>query len=158
MDTKNDLLISKMERARERLNSVLDQVAPQAELYPTWKLKQVYDHIAGWDELVVATLHSFLQGESQPPAVIHGISRFNAASVKAHQGLSVDQSRQSYASARQQVLELLRQVPPEKLAQKFTAPWGGLCSVNGIVKIFCSHEQEHATQIEEALKSSTARS
>ena len=70
----------------------------------------------------------------------------------------MDVSRQIYDSARQQVLELLRQVPIDKLGQKFPAPWGGMCTVNGIVKIFCSHEQEHATQIEEVLKSSHAGS
>lgn len=156
MDTKIEGLISKMERSRARLNAVLEKVAPQTEIYPTWKLKQVYDHIAGWDDLVITTLNDYLRGESPALVVKNGINQFNAESVTVRQALPLEESQKAYEVARGHVLQILRQVPPEKLNQKFPAPWGGMCTVDGIVKTFVSHEQEHTRQIEEVLKNSAA--
>ena len=50
MDAKTVAAITRMEQSRAKLNAVLDKIAPQMEIYPTWKVKQVMDHIAGWDE------------------------------------------------------------------------------------------------------------
>jgi hypothetical protein len=117
METKIDALIAKMERSRARLNAVLDKVTPQVEIYPSWKLKQVLDHITGWDELVSNSLRSYSHGETPTFGVMDGIDQYNT-----HQ---------------------------------FKAPWGGMCTVASVVKIFVSHEQEHAKQIEETLLKST---
>ena len=154
MDTRIDVSILKMERSRARLNAVLERLAPQAVIYPDWKVKQVYDHIAGWDDLVVSTLRSYLHEEVPALTVKGGIDHYNAESVSKRKDLSLEQSRQAYDSAREQVLQILRELPPEMLRQKYPAPWGGMCTVNSIVKIFVSHEEEHTKQIEAILNKS----
>ncbi len=154
MDPKIDDMVSKMERSRARLNAALDKVAPQAEIYPAWKMKQVMDHIAGWDELVQSTLQAYKNGISPAPMIVDGIDPFNAASVAKRKALPVEQSRRDYAAARQRLIQELRKLPAEMLTQKYPAPWGGLCTISSIVRIFVSHEQEHAQQIEEVMKSS----
>ena len=148
MDTKIEALIRRMEQSRLRLNAALDKVAPQAEIYPTWKLKQLLDHLTGWDELVVEALSAFKKGES-PAYKIKGINQFNAESVARRKTMTLEQSRQAYQSARQHVLEIMRSLPAEMLVQKYDAPWGGKCTISSIVKIFVSHEEEHARQIED---------
>jgi DinB superfamily len=155
MDTNIEGLIAKMERSRVRLNAVLEKVTPQAEIYPNWKVKQVMDHIAGWDELVYLSLSAYSLGEKPSVSVKGGIDHYNAESVAARKALSLEQSRQAYDAARERVLEILRELPLEMLTKKYPAPWGGMCTVNSIVKIFASHELEHAKQIEEVLKNST---
>jgi hypothetical protein len=107
---------------------------------------------------VYSTLHAYLQGETPSLAVKDGIDHYNAASVAARKDLTLEQSRQAYDTAREHVLQMLRKVSPEMLTQQYPAPWGGLCTVTSVVKIFVSHELEHAKQIEEVLKNSTARS
>jgi hypothetical protein len=156
MDTKIDALISKMERSRVRLNAALEKVAPQAEIYPTWKLKQVLDHIAGWDELVYSSLRAYLLGGVPALAMKGGIDRYNAESVSARKALSLEQSRQAYDAAREHVIQVLREVTPEMFDHEYPAPWGGMCTINSIVKIFASHEQEHAKQIEALLMKPTS--
>jgi hypothetical protein len=155
METKIDALIAKMERSRARLNAVLDKVTPQVEIYPSWKLKQVLDHITGWDELVSNSLRSYSHGETPAFGVMDGIDQYNATSVSARKAIPMDQSRLAYDTARENVIQALREMPPEMLAQQFKAPWGGMCTVASVVKIFVSHEQEHAKQIEETLLKST---
>ena len=154
MDTNIEVSISKMERSRARLNAVLEKVAPQVEIYPTWKIKQVLDHIAGWDELVYSTLRAYSRGEPPPVMMEKGIDQYNAASVSARSDLAMEQSRQAYDSARENVIQVLLKLPQEMLSKKYPAPWGGMCTVTSVVKIFVSHELEHAKQIEEILKKS----
>ena len=155
MTAEIDTLLNKMEHTRSRLNVVLEKVAPQLDIYPSWKLKQLMDHITGWDKLVASAFHTHSRGATHPLVVIHGIDQYNAELVNARMELSLEQSRQAYDSARAEVLQELRVMPAEKLTQEFRAPWGEMCTIASVLKIFISHELEHAKQIEEKLKNST---
>ena len=148
MNTDRDNLINKMNDARERLNAALERVTPQAEIYPAWQLKQLLDHITGWDELVVSAFRAHSQGDI--PGVkmnLDGIDQYNAVSVEERRALSIEQSRQAYDNARAAVILALQEMPAEKLDLRFRAPWGHMCTVSSVVKIFVSHELEHARQI-----------
>jgi DinB superfamily len=151
MEPKIEDMITKMERSRAKLDAALDKIAPQTEIYPTWKVKQLMDHIAGWDVLVYTTLEHYSHGEPPSTVVFGGIDRYNAQSVSERKTLSVGQSRQAYTAARERVITALRNLQPGMLTQKYPAPWGGKCTISSIVRIFVSHEQEHAKQIEEIL-------
>jgi hypothetical protein len=157
MDPKIDALIAKMEQSRARLNAALEKVTPQSEIYPTWKLKQVLDHITGWDELTSHTLRQYINGEIPGVVVKDGIDQYNADSVSARKELTFEQSRQAYEKARHEVLHILREIPADMLGRKFKAPWGGNCTVESVVKIFITHEMEHAKHLEEFLGESTSR-
>ncbi len=148
MATNRDDLVTKMANARAQLDAALEQVAPQMDIYPTWKLKQLIDHITGWDELVANALRTHARGENPEVSVKHGIDRYNAASVEERKELSLVQSRQAYVAAREDVLHALQEMPEDKLGESFRAPWGGKCTVSSVVRIFVSHELEHARQIE----------
>jgi hypothetical protein len=154
MVIKIEEMVIKMERSRAMLNKALDKIAPQAEIYPSWKLKQIMDHIAGWDELVYSSLLAYKNGVSPSPIVEKGIDRFNANSVAARKDIPLQQSRMEFDATRERVIRVLRELPPEMLIQKYPAPWGGKCTISSIVRIFVSHEQEHAQQIEKVLLTS----
>jgi len=147
----NDL-IAKMENARARLNAALDKVPQNTEIYPSWKIKQLLDHITGWDVLVAAAFRAHSRGEILSRLVRNGIDPYNAASVKDRLSLSFAQSRQAYDDARADVIRAMRAMPDEKLTEKFTPPWGGMCTVVSVVRIFVSHEIEHAEQVENSMK------
>ncbi len=152
MDTDIKPLIAKMERSRARLNLAIEKVVPQMEVYPSWKIKQVIDHITGWDELVYASLQAYRDGEKPPRMVERGIDEYNASSVSRLSSLSMEQSREAYDGSRQKVINTLTDLPPEMLTREYDAPWRGKCTIRDIIKIFVSHELEHARQIERALK------
>ncbi len=152
MDTDIKPLIVKMERSRARLNLAIEKVTPQMEVYPSWKIKQVMDHITGWDDLVHDSLQAYRRGEKPPVMAERGIDQYNASSVSRLGSLSMEQSRQAYETSRQKVLETLRDLPAEMLTREYDAPWRGKCTIPDIIKIFVAHELEHARQIEKALK------
>ncbi len=66
--------------------------------------------------------------------------------------LTIAQSRQAYDDARADVIRAMREMPEEKLTEKFAPPWGGMCTVAAVVRIFVSHEIEHAEQVENSFK------
>jgi hypothetical protein len=145
-------LIAKMENARNQLNDTLDKVPQNTEIYPTWKIKQLLDHISGWDVLVAAAFRAHSRGETLGRVARDGIDQYNADSVKARKSLSFAESRQAYDDARADVIRAMREMPEEKLTEKFKPPWGGMCTVANVVRIFVSHEIEHAEQIENSIK------
>jgi len=151
MDPKNKALMAKLEQSRTRLNAALDKISPQEEIYHEWKLKQLLDHITGWDELTARSLRLYLNGEPTEKAVKGSIDQFNEASISARKSLSFEESRMAYEQTRQSVLQILAEIPASMLAQKFKAPWGGTCTVNYVVRIFSSHELEHARHLEESM-------
>jgi len=149
MNTDKEDLIAKMSRARERLNAALERITPQVEIYPAWKLKQLLDHLTGWDELVASAFRTHARGENPAVSVKRGgIDQYNADSVGDRKSMSLEQSRLAYDAARAEVIQALREMPDDKLDQRFRAPWGGMCTVSSVVRIFVSHELEHAKQIE----------
>jgi hypothetical protein len=151
MEPKNESLITKLEQSRARLNAALDKISPQEDIYPAWKLKQLLDHITGWDELTAHALRQYLNGQPTAQVVEDGIDRFNAVSISSRKSLTLEESRQAYEQARKVVLQILGEFPSGMLSQKFRAPWGGNCTVNSVVKIFSSHELDHARHLEETL-------
>jgi hypothetical protein len=154
MDDRIEKLIARMEKSRAQLDAALVKLAPQQDIYPTWKVKQLMDHITGWDELVVATLQAYSRGVDPVMMVVDGIDHYNAESISARKGVTLEKSHRDYQEARAKVLRLLRDLPVEIYEKEFTAPWGGQCTVEGIIKIFVSHEREHARHIEVALSGS----
>ncbi len=155
---QNDItpLIAKIEHSRVRLNLALEKVAPQVEVYPSWKIKQVLDHITGWDELVYDSLEAYRRGEQPPMMREKDFDQYNASSVSRRSALSIEQSRQAYDLARQKVLKTLSDLPGDMLTREYPAPWRGKCTIPSIIKIFVSHELEHARQIEKTLKEQPA--
>jgi uncharacterized damage-inducible protein DinB len=152
MGTKIDDLITKMEQARSQLNATLEKVSPMEDIYPSWKLKQLLDHITGWDELVASAFQAHTRGETPAKMVSKGIDDYNTESVSNRRELSLERSRQAYDAAREKVFQALKEMPPEKQTQKIQAPWGGICTVASVLRIFISHEVEHTKHIESSIK------
>lgn len=106
------------------------------------------DHITGWDELLAASFRAHSRGATPEMLADRGIDRFNKVSIIARKDLSLESSRKAYDEARVEVLQELHAMPMEMRAQKFQSPWGDLCSIASVLKIFISHEMDHADYIE----------
>ena len=81
-----------------------------------------------------------------------GIDKYTDGSITARKEISLESSQKAYDEARLDVLEALHAMPPEKSNQKFLSPWGDLCSITSVLKIFISHEIDHAADLEERIK------
>jgi len=151
MDAEKEALIAELDCARERLNLILDRVTPQVEIYPSWKLKQVLDHVAGWDDAVIAAILSHSRGDVPAVTAPRGIDYYNAETVTTRESLPLEHSRREYDATRKQLKQAIRDMPSDKFTQPFVSPWGKAGTMAWLVKIFVEHELEHAREIEEIL-------
>lgn len=151
MNPEIDTMISRLKHARLQLDAVIEQAAPGIEIFTTWKLKQMLDHIAGWDELMVTAFRAHTRGDPPVSMQASNLDQFNAGSVDSRADLLIDESRRDYDLVRQMVLDVLRTMPLEAFQRPFTTPWGRTCSIQQAVEIFASHEEEHASHMLESL-------
>jgi len=151
MDAEKEALIAELDCARERLNLILDRVTPQEEIYPSWKLKQVLDHVAGWDDAVIAAILSHSRGDVPTVTAPRGIDYYNTETVTTRESLPLEHSRREYDVTREQLKQAIRDMPSDKFTQPFVSPWGRAGTMAWLVKIFVEHELEHAREIEEIL-------
>lgn len=140
-------IIARYDEARQKMQFVVDHIDSNREIYPTWKVKELIAHLAGWDDATIEALTAFL--EDRPPSIeiVQGIDVYNAQSVETRKQLPYERVIHEWRAARVQVKTLLRQIPPESLDIEFTFPWGGRGTVIDLTDIFIHHETTHAQEI-----------
>lgn len=142
MDLKTSLL-KRLDDSRSGLLSILPRVDRNLEIYPQWTMKQVLDHIAGWDESVIAALVSHRDGLVPATPADQGIDLYNASSVASRAELSYEQSFLEFTDSRGRLRDLILQLSEYKIAEPLITPWGALGTVSEIVEIFAEHEENH---------------
>lgn len=146
MDLKT-ALISRLDEARVGLESVLPRVDRNAPIYPSWTLKQMLDHIAGWDDAVIASLRAHLDGQTPGTPAERGINYYNAQTVSTRESLDFDHTYREFQASRAMLKWIIRNMPDDKLAEPLILPWGRKGTVSEVIEIFAHHEQEHTADI-----------
>ena len=66
MDEKAKL-IQQLDEARAKMRAVLEGIDTRVEIYPTWTIKEVLAHIAGWDDVSASSLRLHAGGPGEAP-------------------------------------------------------------------------------------------
>ncbi len=146
MDLKT-ALINRLDEARAGLESILPRVDRGAPIYPDWTLKQMLDHIAGWDDAVIASLRAHLDGQTPDTPAERGINYYNAQTVSTRASLDFDHTFREFQASREMLKQIIREMPEEKLAEPLILPWGSKGTVSEVIEIFAHHEQEHTADL-----------
>ena len=141
---ERETLVEELIAARKKLFDVIDQFDPSLEVYPHWTIKQLLAHLAGWDDAVIDTLGAYLTGQPLQTPAIRGINYYNAQTVEQRESLDLEHIRRECERTRNEVIALLRQVPPEKLHEDLIFPWSSHGTITMMIKVFIHHEgKEH---------------
>lgn len=133
--------------SRQDLLDAIEGVDPHRPIYPPWEVKQIVDHITGWDEAVIASIRAYLEQAEPPTPAIRGIDYFNEQSVAERLEMTYDQSRRECDLTRQALLGLLASLPEETFEKLVVSPVGSTRPLFYVVQIFIEHEHEHAESI-----------
>lgn len=139
---KREALVQELIAARKKLFDVIDQFDPSLEVYPHWTIKELMAHLAGWDDAVIDVLRSFTTGEPLHSPAIRGLDYYNAQTVSQRESLDLIHIRRECERTRQEVINLLRQIPPEKLHTDTVFPWSSHGTISQMIHIFIHHEGE----------------
>lgn len=144
-------LIADLDEARARLKAVLARLDAQTIIYPEWKLKEFMDHIAGWDDAILAALRAHACGDV--PAVVAplGIDHYNAQTITTREALPLERTVGEFEVTRELIKQTLLEMPEERFQQLIVVPWGSQGLVTELIEIFVDHEHEHAAEIEKLL-------
>jgi hypothetical protein len=147
-----DFLLHRLDEARKNMEDLVQGSDPEKEIYPGWTIKDMLAHITGWDEVLIDALRA--HGLGLPPSVpsIHSLDKYNEFTVSSREKLTCDQILKEFRLKRQELHEIIEQLPKGKFLEPVIIPWGKETSVNKLVDIFYYHEKEHAHDIKEWLK------
>lgn len=140
-------LIEGLDASHTAMQSLLDEVEKNWEVYPGWTIRQVLAHLTGWDEATTASIRAYIGGGEAAIASYRGINEYNARSVETRQDLSYEQTRREWELARQELKAAILDVPEEQFGGEVMSPWGERGTIAQLVGIFIHHEKEHADEI-----------
>ncbi|MBI5671346.1 MAG: maleylpyruvate isomerase N-terminal domain-containing protein [Chloroflexi bacterium] len=140
-------LIEGLDASHAAMQSLLDEVEKNWEVYPGWTIRQVLAHLTGWDEATTASLRAYTEGSEAAIASYRGINDYNARSVETRQDLRYEQTCREWELAREALKAAILAVPDEKFGGEVLYPWGQRGSIPQLIEIFIEHDREHADEI-----------
>ena len=151
MSHKEDY-ISRYENARAEMREIVQLAQGNPTIYQPWRMKEVLDHITGWDDAVIASIRSFLAGEVPATPASRGIDAYNADTVSSREAIPYEVTQREWETSRAELLGLMRKMTDEQMHTLFTLPWGAQGTIEDLVEIFTEHEETHAKEIREIIE------
>jgi len=147
-----DTYIKRYEIARAEMQEIVQFAQGNPTIYQPWRMKEVLDHITGWDDAVIASIKSFLAGDIPATPASRGIDAYNEETVSSREAIPYEVTQREWEASRAELLSLLRKMTDEQLHTLFGLPWGGQGTIEDLVEIFTEHEETHAKEIREIIE------
>lgn len=142
-----DTFIQRLQTARAEMREILKYAQDNPTIYAPWRMKEVLDHITGWDDAVIAAIKSFLAGETPATPAARGIDHYNAQTVSSREAIPYEVTQREWEASRGLLLDLIQKMTEDQLHTRFVFPWGTQGTVADLVEIFTEHEETHAKEI-----------
>ena len=152
MFAQRAFLIERLNSTRKPLEEVIAQAPADKDIYKNWKIKQIMDHISGWDDVIIEALTKHAKGEPITPTVSRGINAYNAETTTSPQTLNHELTRKEFQGTRLTLIQALNDLPDEKFNQPLIFPWGEIGTVAYLIEIFVEHEEYHCAHMRAWLK------
>jgi len=144
--------IKRYETARAEMVEIVKLAQGNQTIYQPWRMKEVLDHITGWDDAVIASIKSFLAGDVPATPAARGIDAYNAETVTSREAIPYEVTQREWETSRAELLGLMQKMTDEQLHTPFGFPWGGQGTIEDLVDIFVEHEETHAKEISEIIE------
>jgi hypothetical protein len=145
--SNKETYIKRYEAARAEMREIVRLAQGNPTIYQPWRMKEVLDHITGWDDAVIASIKSFLAGEVPATPASRGIDAYNAETVTSREAIPYEVTQREWETSRAELMDLLRKMTDEQLHTSFVFPWGDNGTIEDLVEIFTEHEESHAKEI-----------
>jgi hypothetical protein len=150
--SQRDTYIQRLENARAEMREIVRLAKHNPTIYEPWRMKEVLDHITGWDDAVIASIRSLLAGERHVTPIVRGLDDYNAETVSSRETIPYALTQQEWTISRAVLLNLIRDMTDEQLKMHFVLPWGTYGTIEELVETFTEHEETHAREISEILQ------
>ena len=144
--------IKRYETARAEMIEIVKLAQGNQTIYQPWRMKEVLDHITGWDDAVIASIKSFLAGDIPATPAARGIDAYNVETVTSREAIPYEVTQREWEASRAELLGLMQKMTDEQLHTPFGFPWGGQGTIEDLVEIFTEHEETHAKEVREIIE------
>ena len=155
--TQREELTAILERSRAKMVAHLEEIDKNRKIYPLWTIREMLAHLSGWDDAVIAFIQSLMAGKIPATPAARGLDAYNAETVATREGLDYDHIYREYIQTRKVLLQLLQEVPDDKVNEQYILPWGARGTLVDIINIFGPHEEEHAEDVEKLILQNKAQ-
>jgi len=139
--------LKRYENARAEMREIVKLAQGNQTIYQPWRMKEVLDHITGWDDAVIASIKSFLAGDIPATPASRGIDAYNVETVTSRETIPYEVTQREWEASRAELLGLMQKMTDEQLHTSFVFPWGDEGTIEDLVEIFTEHEETHAKEI-----------
>ncbi len=151
-DADKQALLRRLDAARGGLEKLLPGIDPHKEIYTGWTIRELLAHITGWDDATIASLRAHLAGQEPATPADRGIEEYNKGTVSTREDLDLDHVLKEFRQTRQELRQLLLDMPEEAFTSKLVVPWGETGTVTQLIEVFVGHEEEHTEAIHKWLR------
>ncbi len=144
--------IQRFENARAELRQMVQQAQDNPLIYEPWRMKEVLDHITGWDDAIIAAIQSMCAGCPPSTPAARGADVYNRETVTSREALPYAVSQKEWEASRARLLDLLHSLSDEQIHSQIILPWGGQAALESLIDTFSEHEETHAREIRAILQ------
>jgi hypothetical protein len=142
------VLVAVLNAARHELLTAADLVPPadrtSRPVCGHWTLKDLVGHVADWEQVGVEGLRHMAAGRSPDIAHIPDIEAWNREHAAAREGQAWETCWVDLHETREQLLDVLQEMDQGRIDQSYLFPWGPQGTAYEWVRVFATHDREHA--------------
>ena len=143
--SKTDLL-RELDQARDDLWGLLERLDVAVEIYPGWKKREFFAHIAGWEAMVYEVFHHYLTGQPSKTYPYSDLDTANAYFVTTRQSMPLEGVKLECDINRFAIKTLLAGISAEQFSESIQFPWGQN-TITEFIEGAIQHERDHARDI-----------
>jgi hypothetical protein len=146
-----EVLLAALDAVRQELLACAALVpATERDLRPVcgiWTLKEVFGHVADWEQVGVKGLRDMASGKAPQVELIDDIETWNQAHAGARRGQTWNVVWDDLQAIRQAFLETVQNASQAALARPYPFPWGIEGTPYQWVSVFVRHDRDHARDL-----------
>src|SRR5512145_1514508 len=119
-----ETFIQRLSTARAEMCEIVRAAQNNPTIYAPWRMKEVLDHITGWDDAIIASIRSMLAGEIPATPAARGLDVYNAETVSSREAIPYEVTQREWEASRAELVFLLQRMTDEQLRTSFVLPWG----------------------------------
>ena len=149
--SKRDKLLGVLESSRFKMLEQLKKIEVNREVYALWTVREILAHLSGWDNVVISFIQAIRIGQVPSTLGSQSIDQYNAVSLADRKDQNYDQIFREFVEIRAGLIELIKQIPEEEIDVQYILPWGSNGTLEDILSIWGSHEEEHAYDVKKII-------
>ncbi|MFC1922646.1 DinB family protein [Chloroflexota bacterium] len=150
---EKERLLKLLTESHSAIHATIEGIDPEWRVHTdsSWRIKDILGHIATWDRQVTKSLRAYQAG-SEYAITDFEEHAFNEQAVKAQQSLTAQQVYVEWEQARQDFIDVLKEIPSDLFPGDLLYPWGDESgSIAQLVEFMTDHDAEHRDEIMKAL-------